>query len=351
MHQKIHSNTIFIERIVIFLLVLVVSFSSFTQYGLRAQEEPISYPEEIPLSYAQENPEVPAEIEIPENKFEGFTQDEVNDATAKVRGALIAPAEENFFVVKFKDEESADRVSVEIAEENVIPDRYTSLLGEDVRLIKIENEEEKIEQMTRFNLEESVEYVETDQIVKKDAWTVTSTTAKPNDFNDTNHWYHIKSKLPEAYKSLDCAGGTNCGGSSNVLVAVLDTGAAFEINSGATYREYLGGSSFADRTPLNFTTAPELNGITLWTNPSEDYGGGDEDGNFICDDVHGADMIAFVDNLSLLNASQWQTNCNSGTSWVVKEGHPNDDDGHGTYVTGIIASLTDNGTSSFGAAF
>ena len=337
-----------IKAVSISLVILLASLP-FNRF-INAQEEPTSFPVESPVS-APINESIP---EIPVNlsdKFEGFSEEEINDATAKVHEALISPSEDNFFVVKFKDESSADRVSQEVAPQDVIPTKYTSLLGENVRLIKIDNEEEKVDQMTRFNLDDSVEYVEANQIVKKEVWTTTPSTAKPDDFNNTNHWYHVKSSLPEEYKREGCSAGTGCGGSNSVIVAVLDTGLAFETNTGATYREYLGGSSFIDRTPLNFTAAPEMSGVNIWTNSAEDYGGGDEDGNFICDDLHGADMVATVDNLSLLNSSQWSDECNAGTSWVVKEGHPNDDDGHGSFVTNMIASATDNGSSSFGAAF
>ncbi|MEO6729278.1 MAG: S8 family serine peptidase [Candidatus Dojkabacteria bacterium] len=346
--STIITNVIRKASIVALSSLLTVSFIS--PKLILAEDLPSSFPVSFPTEESITGDEQNA-LDNVKDKFSEYSEEELNDATAKVREALIVPAEDNFFVVKFKDEESADRVSQEVAPEDVIPNRYTALLGEDVRLIKIDNQEEKIDQMTLFNLNDSVEYVETNQIVKKEAWTTTGTTAKPNDFNNTNHWYHLKTKLSETYKDEGCPSANACGGSSSLIVAVLDTGMAFETNTGATYREYLGGSSFIDRTPLNFTPAPELTGISLWTNPSENYTGNDEDGNFICDDLHGADMIAVVDNLSLLSSGQWASNCASGTSWVVKEGHPNDDDGHGSYVANMIASLSDNSASSFGGAF
>lgn len=340
-----------IKKISIVGLSFTLAFSFLIPQLIKAQESPISSPVSFPLEQEQLNQTEESALDNAKNKFDGFSESEIADATAKVKDALIKPSNDDFYVVKFKDEASADKVSEEVAPGNVVDQRYTALLGENTRLIKIDNDEEKVDQMTRFNLDDNVEYVETNQIVKKEAWTTTSTTAKPSDFNNTNHWYHLKTKLSETYKDEGCPAANACGGSSSVTVAILDTGLAFENNTGATYREYLGGSSFADRTPLNFSTASELSGVTVWTNPSENYTGHDEDGNFICDDLHGADMIAVVDNLSLLNASQWSDACNNSTAWVTKEGHPNDDDGHGTYVANMIASLVDNSTSSFGAAF
>src|SRR6185369_6657987 len=134
----------------VYFLVSVLALLPVTQFIVRAQEEPISYPSETPISYPEVSSNVDQVVDSTKDQFEGYSQEEINDATAKVKDALIVPSEDNFFVVKFRDGESADRVSQEVAPQDVIPDRYTSLLGDDVRLIKIDNETEKIDQMTRF---------------------------------------------------------------------------------------------------------------------------------------------------------------------------------------------------------
>ncbi|MEP7104025.1 MAG: S8 family serine peptidase [Candidatus Dojkabacteria bacterium] len=347
------------SKVISLLFIVLILLPAFHSRTLSAQDGVVSLPVSTnePIATDLAPRQIPEDLESNlQERYRDFGEEKVNNAVEKVKKAIAEESKNDFFIVKFNDEESANRVTQEVAPENTVPSRFTKFFGEDVRLIKIDKdqdgEDKKIDQMTRFNLDDSVEYIETDQIVKKDSWTVTGSTAKPNDFNNTNHWFHTKTKLPEAFKDQGCPSGTLCGGSSTLTVAVLDTGLAFETNTGATYRENLGGGTFADRTPLNFTAAPEINGINIWTNSLENYTGHDDDANLICDDLHGVDFIAVVDNLALIPTdAEWNADCDAQVSWVTKEGHPNDDDGHGTYVTNMITSLTDNGTSSFGAAF
>lgn len=327
---------------------------------VNAQEGvPVSFPEETPTEEAPQE-EVSVTAKRPD-LFEEIQEDvgsisraEFDEAVNKSNEELSKEHVEDYIIVNFKDAESADTVVEEIAPDEVVAQRFTKPLGENVRLVRIPDESTKLEQMVKFNLEDSVESVEVNEVVKKSAWTVDNGlgTAKPNDYNNTNHFYHTKTKLPETYHTQGCAAGMLCGGKSGVTVAILDTGVAFENNAGAWYREYTGGGNFVDRSPLNFSVSSELNGMTLYQNVAEDYGGGDEDGNQICDDVHGVDFMAWLDNLALLpTENEWQTQCDAGTGWVVKEGHPNDDDGHGTYIAAMIAGLTDNNANSFGASF
>ncbi len=50
----------------------------------------------------------------------------------------------------------------------------------------------------------------------------------PIDWNSRNHWYFDKIKLPEVWKLQGCdRGSKNCGGTKDIVVAVHDTGMAF----------------------------------------------------------------------------------------------------------------------------
>ncbi len=97
------------------------------------------------------------------------------------------------------------------------------------------------------------------------------------------------------------------GGDPGVIVAVLDTGVAYE-----NYQSYV--------------LSGELNGTRIWTNPNETADGLDNDGNGLVDDLHGWDF-------------------------VNSDSHPNDDHGHGTHITGTIAGQTNNGSAVAGLAW
>ncbi len=111
-------------------------------------------------------------------------------------------------------------------------------------------------------------------------------------------------------------------GSSNVVVAVIDTGVAYEDYPIPSYESntVVGGVT-------DYQRAPDLAGTSFWRNEDETAGNGlDDDGNGFVDDVDGWD---FVNN----------------------DAHPNDNNGHGTHVTGTIAQTTDNGLGVAGIAF
>ncbi len=174
-------------------------------------------------------------------------------------------------------------------------------------------------------------------------WTDNGTTVTPSEWNATSHWNLDKIDMPEVWESQNCdTDNPSCGGESDVIVAVIDTGLAFEDYT-ASYKV-----ESTAMTNVAFTKAPELSSINLWFS-SDSYGGGDEDNNGVCDDRHGFDAVQF--SLNLVDyPSDRMTRCTSGQAQVVKEGHPNDDHGHGTFVTNVIAALPDNASISAGVA-
>jgi subtilisin family serine protease len=114
-------------------------------------------------------------------------------------------------------------------------------------------------------------------------------------------WHLDAAQVPAAWQHL-ADHGLPAGGSSDVVVAVIDTGVDY--------------------------THPDL-AANMWVNAGE-FGktaGVDDDGNGYVDDIHGARVIA--GDLS---------------------GSPTDDHGHGTHVAGIIAAQADNGIGGIGVA-
>lgn len=127
----------------------------------------------------------------------------------------------------------------------------------------------------------------------------------PNDPQFSLQWNFqaIQAPLAWEYDQIDPV----YGGDPGVLVAVLDTGLAYEGFQG-------------------YIRSDEISDTRIWTNSADPVDGLDNDGNGFVDDVHGWD---FVNN----------------------DAHPNDDHGHGTHITGTIAGQTNNGTAVAGLAW
>jgi hypothetical protein len=130
-----------------------------------------------------------------------------------------------------------------------------------------------------------VEYAELNPII--------SVCVTPNDRSYVDQWALSKIHVAEAWDT--------CRGSSEVIVAVLDTGVDYD--------------------------HPDLQG-NLWTNDAERKGlpWVDDDDNGYVDDILGYNFVAYSND-------------------------PKDDHGHGTAVTGIIAAVGNNGTDIAGVCW
>lgn len=116
----------------------------------------------------------------------------------------------------------------------------------------------------------------------------------PDDEQWPQQWALAKINAPQAWDIAHC---------QDVVIAIVDTGA---------YLEH-----------------PDLSN-TLWTNPDEiPANGRDDDANGKIDDIHGW---------------HFYQNCTTGTCLPYENPIIDDENGHGTHVTGIAAAETNNGT-------
>lgn len=210
--------------------------------------------------------------------------------------------------------------------------------------LKNQNRYKRLEKkLAEFSKDKNIEHVQPVYLYTSEDWTRDGELDTPSDFDLTpsasngNHWYYEKSNLRKTWQSQDCFNGeAACGGSSDVVVAVIDTGLAFEDHT----------SAYADvgETKFNFDPVPDMftgGSINLWTNTDEIPNNKiDDDNNGYIDDYHGVNTENYI-FCKLFGCSIDRS---------AETGHPNDDGGHGTYVTGLIASLVDNGSGSISPA-
>ena len=149
----------------------------------------------------------------------------------------------------------------------------------------------------RYERHAAIEAVETNRLNQFCAETA------PNDPNYTEQWNLTLLNMPQAWEIEH--------GEPHVTVAVVDSGIA--------------------------TQHPEFR-LQLWENIGEiPQNGIDDDGNGYVDDRNGWD---FSDAPTLLGSGDW----------TERDNDPEDEGGHGTHVSGIIAAKTNNGIGIAGIA-
>ena len=174
-------------------------------------------------------------------------------------------------------------------------------------------------------------------------WTVDGDGGvRPDDFDwnagapeDGDHWYYEAANVRQMWAAQDCdTAGVNCGGDSSVIVAVVDTGLAFET------RTNFDGKEFAQNDDMF-----GVSNINLYVNSDETANDNDDDdGNGYLDDRNGFNAQKYVE------CHPFNAPLACSGAELAEEGHPNDDQGHGTFVTSMITSLVDNASGSVGVA-
>ncbi|MBN1617755.1 S8 family serine peptidase [Candidatus Dojkabacteria bacterium] len=163
-------------------------------------------------------------------------------------------------------------------------------------------------------------------------------TNTPNQWQLGNRtdtgWYSID--MPDAWEYTEYVSGSY-GGSSSVIVAVIDSGLAYEDRAVDQPTVDDGGPSYDHNWSFN---NPYDRPVNLWVNTDETpNNGSDDDHNGVIDDYNGVnffDYYFYPDNYGVISS---------------EEGYPDDDLGHGTHVAEIIAGNTNNEAYGAGIAF
>ncbi len=267
---------------------------------------------------------------------------------------LEHPHRENAFRVKFSEEgvsklhirslnHALGNISAERRHEN-LPGWLEGTPFENVRYIYLE-EGELLDEMVSYYSNSLVANVDPVYELELVDWTTDNGRALPDDWHSSNHWYFDNIELPELWYKQGChLDSEGCGGSDEVVVAVIDTGLGFSDYTAQYYdgNSYDGDNVFyAEYEDIEFGKSPEQEGVNLWVNPNP--------GDGICGDIHGVDMETWNYNRNVAQKSDSDPDICEEPDFA-KEGQPNDDRGHGTYVSGIIASATHNDAGSVGMA-
>jgi len=170
---------------------------------------------------------------------------------------------EDVIRIEFKENASEEEIEAFLGRQRNKPKIHENTPFEKVEYISLEDEDLR-EKMIEYAKDDIVESVDVDYYFSL-YWSADGETrALPNDWNASNHWYYNKTKMPEVWIQQDCLSdpiGEYCGGDSDIVVAVIDTGLAFDSYT-ATYT-YKG----TDYNSVSFGPASEMTGVNLWTNP------------------------------------------------------------------------------------
>ncbi len=148
----------------------------------------------------------------------------------------------------------------------------------------------------------------------------------PNDPFFDDQWHHREGTQVTQDNDIDSPEAWEINtGDPDVVIAIFDTGVLW-------FHPDL-------RPQIWVNPGEDLDGDGVVMDP-DDMNGIDDDGNGYIDDLNGWDFVASGSNCA----------STQGEDCTVEDNDPRDFDGHGTHVSGIIASATNNGAYGAGVA-
>lgn len=310
--------------------VVIIFLASALSYGLKKSEITVNANAIVSDFY-----NLDGEIQLTIHKKDKLIQE-------KIQNKQIPPESLIHLEELIKEESSYEKNNILVFKKNnprqpiLVPTNIYSKEAEYNSTHATEAEQAQYE-LTLLALMQDDQYslVQPNYVYEFTSWTEDGDKDTPSDFDTTptaetgNHWYYEKSNLRNLWQDQDCnTAGTNCGGDSDIVIAVLDSGLAFETytnsdsDSFSANDDMFGGSS-----------------INLFIN-------GDETANDNDDD----DLNGYNDDYNGAHAAR-KVFCDVNTCTSTQEndeGHPNDDVGHGTFVTNMIATVVDNDPETSG---
>lgn len=166
------------------------------------------------------------------------------------------------------------------------------------------------------------------------AWNKSGDRSTPDNYDISTLWNLEQTKAPEAWDRLGgCTADSNCGGSQIITIAVIDSGVAYEdysLDAGGTYQNELFLNTDLDY-PTTAANGVYNEGFDRIYNKSPIF----TNTNFVSPYNSAQEYVCLLRSFSSDSAKH----CNAIETANID--HANDDNGHGTFVAGIIAANPD----------